>query len=81
MRLSSVSPPSPDQLAARRQLDEARQRLRDRKRDARRKIIAGAALLAEAERNPEICRIVRRVLMARVTRPIDRAVLGDLIEG
>jgi hypothetical protein len=81
MQLSSVPPPSPDQLAARRQLDEARQKFRDRKRDARRKIIAGAALLAEAERNPEVGQIVRRVLKARVTRPLDRAVLADLLDG
>ena len=73
--------PSPSQLAARAQLDEARQEHRDRKRLTRRKIIAGAALLAEAMHDPDFRRIVRPVLQARVTRPIDRAVIADLLDG
>jgi hypothetical protein len=80
MPVSSVDCPSPDQLAARRQLDAAREAHRDRKRDARRKIITGAALLAEAEHDPAVGQVVRRVLQARVTRPIDRAVLADLLD-
>ncbi len=81
MPVTSVDCPSEDQLAARRQLDEARQQSRDRKRDTRRKIIAGAALLAEAQTNPVVGQVVRRVLRARVTRPIDRAVIADLLDG
>jgi hypothetical protein len=81
MPVFSVDCPSEDQLAARRQLDEARQQFRDRKRDARRKIITGAALLAEAQRNPAVGQLVRSVLQARVTRPIDRAVIADLLNG
>ena len=96
MPVSSVDCPSPDQLAARRQLDAAREAHRDRKRDARRKIITGAALLAEAEHDPAVGpvsythldvykrqavgQVVRSVLQARVTRPIDRAVLADLLD-
>jgi hypothetical protein len=74
-------PPSPSQLAARRQLDEARQALRNRKRDTRRKIVAGAALLAEAAHDPAVRQVVRAVLRARVTRPHDRVVIADLLDG
>jgi len=81
MPVSSVDCPSEDQLAARHQLDAARQAVRDRKRDARRKIITGAALLAEAAHNPALGQIVRGVLQVRVTRPIDRAVIADLLDG
>jgi hypothetical protein len=73
--------PSPSQIAARRQLDEARQAHRDRKRDTRRKIVAGAALLSEAAHDPTVRQVVRGVLEARVTRPIDRAMIADLLDG
>lgn len=79
MPVFSVPHPSPDQLAARRQLDEARQGHRDRKQNTRRKIIAGAIVLAQAERDPVLRDIIRSLLRDRVTRPIDRAVLADLI--
>ena len=81
MPVSSVDCPSEDQLAARRQLDEARQALRDRKQLTRRKIIAGAAMLAEAADDPAVRQVVRRVLTARVIRPIDRTVIADLLDG
>jgi hypothetical protein len=77
----SVDLPSDDQLAARRQLDEARQKSLNRKRDVRRKIIAGAALLTEAQTNPVVGQLVRRILKARVTRPVDQAVIADLLDG
>lgn len=81
MPVTSVDCPSEDQLAARRQLDEARQVHRDRKRNTRRKIVAGAALLTEAAHNPSLKQIIRSVLQARVTRPVDRAVIADLLDG
>jgi hypothetical protein len=81
MPVYSVDNPTPAQLTARRQLDAARQGLRDRKRLTRRKIVAGAALLAEAAHDPAFRRIVRPVLQARVTRPLDRAVIADLLDG
>jgi hypothetical protein len=77
----SVESPTEEQLAARRQLDEARQVHRDRKRLTRRKIVAGATLLAEAAHDPAIQQIVRSVLKARVTRPLDKAVIADLLDG
>ena len=81
MPVVSVDCPSEDQLAARRLLDAARQAHRDRKRVTRRKIIAGAALLAEARHNPDFSQAVRRILKARVTRPLDQAVIADLLDG
>ena len=81
MSSSSLDLPSPDQLAARRQLEAARGALRDRKRLTRRKIVTGAALLAEAAHDPAFLQIVRPVLLARVTRPHDRAVIADLLDG
>jgi hypothetical protein len=66
MSVYSVANPTPAQLAARCQLDDARQAHRDRKRLTRRKIVAGAALLAEAAHDPAFRRIVLPVLQARV---------------
>jgi hypothetical protein len=80
MPVRSVDHPTEDQLAARLQLIANAERVKQRKRDARRKIITGAALLAEAEHDPAVGQVVRRVLQARVTRPIDRAVLADLLD-
>jgi hypothetical protein len=80
MPVRSVDHPTEDQLAARLQLIANAERVKQRKRDARRKIITGAALLAEAEHDPAVGQVVRSVLQARVTRPIDRAVLADLLD-
>ena len=77
----SVDNPTEGQLAARRQLDEARQAMRDRKRLTRRKIVAGAALLVAATNDPAVRQMLRTVLQERVTRPLDRAVVADLLDG
>jgi len=76
-----IDRPSPSQLAARDQLAAARQALRDRKRDTRRKVITGAVVLAHAARDPAFRQIVRVLLQEHVTRPIDRAALADLLDG
>ena len=73
--------PTEDQLAARCQLDEARQAFRDRKRDARRKIVAGAVLLAHAGRDPAFRHLLCAVLHEHLTRPQDRALFRDLLDG
>ena len=77
----SVDNPTEGQLAARRQLDEARQAMRDRKRLTRRKIVTGAALLVAATNDPAVRQMLRTVLQERVTRPLDRAVVADLLDG
>jgi hypothetical protein len=73
--------PTEDQLNARRQLDEARRAFRDRKADARRKIVIGAVVLAQAGRDPAFRAMLQLVLQQHVTRPIDRALLTDLLDG
>jgi len=79
--LAVNDPPSPSQLAARRQLDAARKALRNRKRDTRRKIVTGAAILAHAADDPAFREMLRLLLQRRVTRPLDRAVIADLLDG
>lgn len=73
--------PTEDQLAARQQLVEARQAYRDRKRDTRRKVVAGAVALAHAGRDPVFRAALQAILQQHVTRPIDRALFADLIGG
>ncbi len=53
----------------------------DRKLDARRKIIVGAAVLAHAEIDPGFADKLRAVLDLAVTRPVDRAAIADLLPG
>jgi hypothetical protein len=79
--MTPLPPPTGDQLAARRQLDLARQVFRDRKRDARRKIVAGAVVLAHAEHDPVFRRTLCLVLQEHITRSHDRALLVDLLDG
>ena len=81
MPLLPLDAPTEAQLAARLQLDEARHALRDRKKLTRRKIVAGAALLTEAAHDPAVRLMVKSVLQSRVTRPLDRAVIADLLDG
>ena len=81
MSVSSVDSPTEDQLAARQQLEAARMALRDRKRLTRRKIVVGAAMLAEAAHDPAVRQVVRDALHARVVRPLDHTVIADLLDG
>jgi hypothetical protein len=68
-----------DQLEARRQALVASKKSADRKLDARRKIIVGAAVMAHAELNPSFADQLRAILNAAVTRAIDRNVIPDLL--
>jgi len=69
-----------EQLAARRQLAAARAAFLDRKRDTRRKIVAGAVALAHAGHDGQFRRDLRRLLQLHVTRPHDRALFADLLQ-
>ena len=80
MPVYSVAHPTEEQRAARQQLTENAARFRDRKRLNRRKIIVGAAVLTEALHDPEVNRVMRQVLQSRITRPVDRAVIADLLD-
>lgn len=74
------------ELTARRKVIEARQatlvaakKTADRKRDTRRKIIVGAAVLAHAEIDAGFASKLRDVLARAVQRDIDRRDIADLI--
>lgn len=56
---------------------DARTRTNDRKRDTRRKIIVGAAVLAHAKRDPAFAARLHDVLKRAVARPADRAFLFE----
>lgn len=60
------------------EIKSTRQKLtkEERRRDARRKIIAGALALEHAEINAEFGAELWRLLSRQVTRPDDRALLG-----
>ena len=57
----------------------ARQKTEDRKRDTRRKIVVGGAVLAHAALHPAFANALRDVLRVAVTRDMDKALLADLI--
>lgn len=69
------------QIDARLALLAAREKAEARKRDARRKIIVGAAVLAHAGLDPFFRVALRELLRRAVTRPIDRAAILDLLAG
>jgi hypothetical protein len=69
------------QLQAQRLLQEAREKTQRRKRDTRRKIIVGGALLAHAELHPAFRVALRDALRSAVTRDIDRNVIAELLIG
>lgn len=66
-------------LAAQLAALEGRQKVADRKRDTRRKIVVGAAVLTEMERTPRFAAFVRGMLAKAVTRPQDRNAIADLL--
>jgi len=70
-----------DQLKAQIALLETENKTAERKRDARRKIIVGGAVLAHAELHPAFAAELRAALQAAVTRDKDKAVIRDLIGG
>jgi hypothetical protein len=56
---------------------DARERKDERKRDTRRKIIVGAAVLAHAKIDPSFAAKLQEVLSLAVTRPGDRKAIAD----
>ena len=85
-----MSPSLSDQIAAlkakRAKLDarltplENKASKTDRKRDTRRKIVVGAAVLAAMDKDPFLAAQVRRLLAVSVTRENDRDVIADLLD-
>ena len=68
-----------DQREARRQLAACRAAHQTRKRDTRRKVIAGAVVLAHVGHDREFRSEFRRLIRQHVTRPRDRALFADLL--
>ena len=64
------------QIKARLNRERAKITAQKRKDDTRRKIIAGAALLAHANHNPAFKKQIWQVLNTHVTQKQDRALLG-----
>ena len=64
------------QIKARLNRERAKITAQKRKDDTRRKIIAGAALLAHANHNPAFKKQIWRILNTHVTQKQDRALLG-----
>jgi uncharacterized protein YPO0396 len=50
---------------------ETKQKDENRKLDTRQKVVIGAAMLAEAKRDPEFGRQLAEIIKRNVTRPID----------
>lgn len=59
---------------------EAKAKVLDRKRDTRRKIIVGSAVLAHAQLDAEFALTLQLVLDQAVTRDKDRAEIADLLK-
>jgi len=58
---------------------EARRKTEERKRDTRRKIVVGGAVLAHAEHDPAFRNHLQEALRKGVTRDIDKVVVADLL--
>ena len=68
-----------DKLAARLNTLNAVAKKEDRKRDTRRKIVVGGAVLLAMEKDQVLAERVKVALAQTVGRPIDRAVVADLL--
>jgi hypothetical protein len=68
-----------EKLAAQLNTLNAKAKVEDRKRDTRRKIVVGGAVLAAIESDAALAETLRRVLAASVARPADREVIADLL--
>lgn len=67
-----------EQIEAQIKAAKAKDRARSRKDDTRRKVIVGALALSHMEHHPEgpFARELQALLLAHVTRPQDRLLLG-----
>lgn len=68
-----------EKLAAKILREEGKARSIERKRDTRRKIVVGGAVLSAIEKDPDLAQRIRQLLAAQVGRPIDREVIADLL--
>ena len=68
-----------DLLAARLNTLTATAKKEQRKRDTRRKIIVGGVVLLAIEKDTVLAERVKALLVQSVGRPIDKAVIADLL--
>ena len=68
-----------EKLAARLGQLQGKAKLAERKKDTRRKIVVGAAVIAHMEHDPSFARLVASVLVRNVTRPADLEAIGELL--
>jgi hypothetical protein len=68
-----------EKLAARLSTLSAKAKVEDRKRDTRRKIVVGGAILDAIEKDKVLASKVRQILSVAVSRPHDRDVIDDLL--
>ena len=61
--------------------EQKAERERQRSKDTRRKILVGAAILAEIESEPSLRGVVQDILKRRLTQDRDRELLADLLNG
>jgi hypothetical protein len=60
---------------------EATEKKAARAKDTRRKILVGAAILAEIEAEPSLKGVLQDILKRRLTQDRDRELLADLLNG
>jgi hypothetical protein len=70
-----------EQAAARLAELQGRQKAMDRKKDARKKIIFGGAMMAEAQHDPAFDRQARAILWRRVVRKLDKDDMTEWLTG
>jgi hypothetical protein len=68
-----------DAMAARLNSLQKKANVEDRKRDTRRKIIVGGAVLAHMEKHPDFAKTMTGILASSVARPRDRETVIDLL--
>jgi hypothetical protein len=69
-----------EKLASQLSSLSAKAKTEERKRDTRRKILVGGAVLAAIESDTGLAEMVRLALDMNLTRPVDREVIADLLE-
>lgn len=67
-----------DQLKAQMQNEKAKIATANRKKDTRRKVIAGALALKHMEHDPAFAETMRKLIQDNVERPEDRMLLSEL---
>lgn len=68
-----------DKISDRLRVAESKARTQDRKLDARRKIVVGAAVIAHMEHDASFAQLMSGLLKRLVTRPADIAVIEGLL--